>query len=119
MKRFLLLFSFSFSLYPVLAQKINIDSLLQVVILREHHTKITISPNRDSLLKLFPLTKSPSARIKLIYDITYNYGQSNPKEAFYYHNKILDLTRKENDPIGEAIVSSELGDTYFLNGDVI
>ncbi len=118
MKKILLLFSFSFALYPVLAQKINIDSLVQVAILRAKNTKITTSPNRDSLLKLFPSTKSTSARIKLIYDIVYNYGQLNPKQEFYYQ-KILDLCRKENDHVGEAIILSELGDTYFQNGDIL
>jgi two-component system, NtrC family, sensor kinase len=119
MKKILLLFSFSFALYPVLAQKINIDSLVQVAISRAKNTKITSSPNRDSLLKLFSSTKSTPARIKLIYDIVYNYGMLNPKLAFYYHNKILDLTRKEFDPIGEAVILSELGDIFFKNGDIM
>jgi two-component system, NtrC family, sensor kinase len=119
MKKLLLFFSFTCALYPALAQNINIDSLLQVAISRKSETKLTASPNRDSLLKLFPLTKSTPARLKLIYDIIYNYGYLNPKQASYYHNKILELTRKENDPVGEAIILSELGETYFQNGDII
>ena len=119
MKRLLLLFSFSFALYPVLAQKINVDSLLQVAISRKNETKLASSPNRDSLLKSFPSTKSTAARVKLIYDIIYNYGYLSPKQALYYNTRILDIAKRENDPIVEAIVSSELGNTYFQNGDIV
>jgi signal transduction histidine kinase len=118
MKRMLLLFSFLCALYPALAQNINTDSLLEVAVSRRNETKLAFPPDRDSLLRLFPTTKSPSARIKLIYDIIYNYGYSGPAKAFYLHNKILELTRNENDPIGEAVILSELGDIYFDNGDV-
>jgi len=118
MKRLILLFSFSFSLYSAFAQKINLDSLLRVAISRESKTKTIFSTNRDSLLKLFPSTTSTSARIKLIYDIIYNNGLLSRDQAFYYHNKILNLARKENDPVCEAIILSELGDMYYGYGDM-
>jgi len=118
MKRLFLLISFACALCTSRAQHINTDSLLQVVISRESSVKTSSSLNRDSLLRLFPSTKSVSARINIIYDIIYNYGYLGPKQAFYFHNKILELTRKENDPVGEAIILSELGDIYFHNGDV-
>jgi two-component system, NtrC family, sensor kinase len=118
MKKLFLFFSFSFFLYTALAQKINIDSLTQVAVSYEKHSKITSSPNRDSLLKLFPLTKSTPARIKLIYDIIYNNGLLSRKQAFYYYYKILDIVKKEDDHVGEAIILSELGDTYFGYGEM-
>jgi two-component system NtrC family sensor kinase len=118
MKKLLLFFSFFSALYPALAQKINIDSLLKVAISLKSETKLTSSTNRDSLLKLFPPTKSTPARIKLIYDVIYNNGLLDRKQAFYYHYKILDLARKENDPVCEAIILSELGDIYFGYGDM-
>src|SRR6516225_4162877 len=99
MKRMLLLFSFLCALYSALAQNINTDSLLEVAVSRRNETKLAFPPDRYSLLRLFPTTKSPSARIKLIYDIIYNYGYSGPAKAFYLHNKILELKRNENDLI--------------------
>lgn len=118
MKKLLPFFFFVLILYTALAQKINVDSLLKVAISLKRESKLTSSPNRDSLLKLFPSTKPTQARIKLIYDIIYNNGLLNRKEAFYYHYKILDLARKEKDPVCEAVILSELGDIYFGYGDM-
>jgi two-component system NtrC family sensor kinase len=102
---------------PVWAQKINMDSLVRVAISMNSNMKPQAAPNRDSLLKQLPFIKSPAARIQRIYDLILNYGQLNPKEALYYHHKILDLTRKNNDPVGESVILSELGATVAKSGD--
>ena len=116
-KRLLVPVLFSFAFYPAFAQKMNMDSLLQVAISKGKNTKITFRPNRDSLLKQFSLTKPAAARIQLIYDIIYNYGLLGPKQALYYHKKILDIATKQNDLVCEAIILSELGATHINDGD--
>jgi two-component system NtrC family sensor kinase len=121
MKKIPLVFVLVFSFSSLNAQKINVDSLVRVVISRSSGndgSSATILPNRDSLLNLLPSTKSPAARIKLIYDIILNNGELDPTRAFYYHRKILDLTRKNNDAIGESVIMGELGYTICQNGDI-
>ncbi|MFI5160219.1 MAG: sensor histidine kinase [Sphingobacteriales bacterium] len=117
MKKILTLIFLAFVFSPALAQKVNVDSLIKIVISRNDRAVIPPKRNLDSLVKLIPVTKSPSARIKLIYDVIERNGELNPKQAFYYHHKILDLTRKTHDQVGEAVILSELGYTVSQNGD--
>ena len=102
---------------PAWAQKINIDSLVRVVLSKNSTLKLQAVVNRDSLIKQLPFIKSSAERIQRIYDIILNYGQSGAKDALHYHHKILDLTRKNNDLIGESVILSELGHTLSRNGD--
>ncbi|HVV54241.1 MAG TPA: HAMP domain-containing sensor histidine kinase [Mucilaginibacter sp.] len=104
-------------LNTVWAQKVNIDSLVRIAVYRSNSAKPQTVPDRDSLLKQLPFIKSPAARIKRIYDLILNYGDLNPKEALYYHRKILDQAQKYNDQIGESVILSDLGFTVSESGD--
>jgi two-component system NtrC family sensor kinase len=117
MKKIISILCISFLCSNLFAQKVNIDSLTQIVLSRNENTKISAKPNRDSLLKLIPLTKSAPARIRLIYDIIERNGGLNPTEVFYNHNKILAITRQNHDQVGEAVILAELGFTVSVNGD--
>lgn len=73
--------------------------------------QLTFAQNRDSLIKTIYFEKTDSARIKVIYDIIENNGMLDPKKAIYYHTAILEETKKHNDKIGEAVITTELGYT--------
>jgi len=96
-------------------QKTNIDSLIRIAISQKSNKNVFL-PNKDSLFKRLPFAKSPKERIKLIYQ-TINYGLENSKEGLNYHYKILAWARKNNDPVSEAVITSELGFNFYNNGD--
>jgi two-component system NtrC family sensor kinase len=106
-------------LIPMLSlgqQKINVDSLIRVALSPKNNTRNMMSPNRDSLFEQLPFAKSPTERIRLIYEII-GYGVQNSKQGLKYHYKILDWARKNNDRIIEAVVSAELGFNFYDNGE--
>ena len=117
MKKALLIWTFLLSISTVKGQMINLDSLTQIVLQQSSKFKPLATPNRDSILNQIPLSKSSSDRIKMMYDIILNSGELNSKAALYYHHKILDLSRKNNDQVSESVILSELGYTITKNGD--
>ena len=100
------------------AQKINVDSLVKIAISLSIKEDPILAKNPDSLLKTLFVIKSSAARIRTVYDIILlDNGELNPVRALYYHHKILDLARKNNDQIVEAVIAGELGFTLYQNGD--
>jgi hypothetical protein len=71
---------------------------------------------KDSLLLVLPTLKDEAQRIRLIYRILDN---PDPKKGLFYHQKLLDLTRKQNDKAGEAAVTVMIGHREFLAGNSI
>jgi two-component system NtrC family sensor kinase len=118
MKIPLLCFLFVFALSRVSAQKTNVDSLIKVAISAIENDKTFVPNNPDSLLKRLFVDRSPAARIRMVYDIILlDNGELNPARALYYHHKILDLAKKNHDPIVEAVITGELGYTLCQDGD--
>ena len=117
MKKILLICAFLVSISTISGQKVNLDSLTQIVLQQSRKFPPIAIPDRDSLLKQIPFIKSPNERIKMIYDIILRFGELNTKAALYYHHKILEQSRKNNDQISESVVLAELGYTITKNGD--
>jgi len=110
-----LLLLVSFIAFP----QANIDSLTQIVLSRNKKFTTTIfltNADRDKLIQLLPKTKNPATRIKLIYDVLYD-TELSPSEALRYASKMLTVTRKNNDKIGEVAIMAELGYTIVENGN--
>ena len=100
------------------AQKINVDGLVRLAISLNAKEESIIPQNPDSLLQTLFVIKSSAARIRTIYDIILlDNGELNPARALYYHHKILDQARKNNDPIVEAVITGELGFTLYQDGN--
>ena len=95
-------------------QKINIDSLIGVAL--KDSMRINFGMNKDSLLRLLPSAKTAAKRIKLVYQII-DYGRDLSARSLQYHYKILEWSRKHNDPVIEAIITAELGFSQYSNGD--
>jgi tetratricopeptide (TPR) repeat protein len=74
-------------------------------------TNLVSAQNPDSLIKTIYSEKTDSARIKRIYDVIENNGMLNPKDVIYYHTKILEETKKNNDKVCESVITTELGYT--------
>ncbi len=94
--------------------KAYIDSLTSVALARKNNDPITL--NRDSVLQLLFKATLPADRIRMFYDIVGNYDELTPEQALYYHQLILDSTRKNKDKVLEAAVLAELGFITSRNG---
>jgi tetratricopeptide (TPR) repeat protein len=70
--------------------------------------------DRDSLLQVYPSVKNEAERLNLIYRILDN---PDPKKGLYYHRKLLTLTKKSGDKVGEAFVTALIAWTDFLTGN--
>jgi two-component system NtrC family sensor kinase len=119
MRNSLFVFFLVLSINPVWAQKINVDSLTRVALSRAGSARSSSTVNRDSLFRLLPSTKSPAGRIKIIYDILYNYGSLNPDQSLIYHKKILSFAQNNHDRVCEAVITAELGYLIFQGGDYV
>jgi two-component system NtrC family sensor kinase len=119
MRNSLFVFFLVLSINPVWAQKINVDSLTRVALSRAGSVRSSGTINRDSLFKLLPSTKSPAGRIKIIYDILYNYGSLNPDQSLIYHKKILSFAQNNHDRVCEAVITAELGFLIVQGGDYV
>ena len=118
MKRQLWCFLLVLALSRSEAQKINFDSLVKVAVLLNKNDEVITPHNPDSLLRTLFVAKSPAARIRTVYDIILlDNGELDPAHALYYHHKILDLAKKNHDPVVEAVITAELGYTLYQDGD--
>jgi two-component system NtrC family sensor kinase len=117
MKKLLLLFGLVSSLNQVWAQKINADSLVNVVIARNRSAKVAAPISLDSLINAFSATMNPVTRTRLVVDILLgNHGvNGNPMNDIA--RKLLLRTRKEKDEVGEAIATTIVGYTIYNSGD--
>ena len=118
MKKLLLLIALCLFFGVTRGQNINPDSLVKLAIAVKGG--ITGRPqNPDSLLKKMFLIKSPAGRIKVVYDIIISPDneEMSPVQLLNYEHKILDLAKKNNDPILEAVITGELGYNIYYNGD--
>jgi two-component system NtrC family sensor kinase len=113
----IILFCLIFSSYQLFAQNINVDSLIHVAISHTNATAVSSNQNHDSLFRAFTLAKAGSQRISVIYKLINN-GQPTSRFGLTYHYKILDWARKNDDPISEAIIMSEIAFQLAGNGDI-
>src|ERR1700743_430021 len=115
--RRIILFCFLLLPYYLFAQKVNVDSLIHVAILHTRAINAVTNQNRDSLFRAFTSAKPGTGRTKVIYQLINN-GQPTSRFGLTYHYKILDWARRNNDPISEAIIMSEIAFQLAGNGDI-
>jgi hypothetical protein len=61
--------------------------------------------------------KGDSQRIDILWKILNGPGSNDPEKALFYHKKLLQLTRKQNDKVGEAIVTIAIGYSLGVTGN--
>jgi len=112
----LLLLFFAFA-KPVLAQLINIDSIVKVVASRNKHSVNVFTLNKDSLYRRLPFTGPGAQRVKLINDLYYYGLYPDIKQEIDMGYKILAWAKAHHDLIAEAVICAEQGATMSQNGD--
>jgi len=75
--------------------------------------------NKDSILKILPAVQDEKARIRLIYDIIGDSGDSDPEKALHYYKKLLELARQMKDKVAEAVLTSEMGYAIYYMGNTV
>jgi two-component system NtrC family sensor kinase len=108
----LLIFAF---IGPNFGQRINIDSIIKVVIARNPRKASNVVVNADSLFRLLPATKPGATRVDLIYKIFDPFGKAKQNVEMGY--RILAWSKSHHDQISEAVIASELGTVLYSNGD--
>jgi two-component system NtrC family sensor kinase len=116
-KTLLLLFMFFACAKPVLAQLINIDSIVKVVASRNKHNVNGFSLNKDSLFRRLPFARPGAQRVKLINDLYYYGLYPDIKQETDMGYKILAWAKAHHDLIAEAVICAEQGATMSQNGD--
>jgi two-component system NtrC family sensor kinase len=111
----LLLLCIAFTI-PVIAQDINVDSIVKVVTARNPPRNSNLTLNSDSLFKLLPATGPGRERVKLIYKL-YGNPKANCNQTVDMGYRILTWAKTNSDLISEAVISAELGSTIRNNGD--
>jgi len=112
----LLLIFFAFA-KPVLAQLINIDSIVKVVAFRNKHYVNGLTLNKDSLYRRLPFTRPGTQRVKLINDLYYYGIYPDMKQEVDMGYKILAWAKAHHDLIAEAVICAEQATTLASNGD--
>jgi two-component system NtrC family sensor kinase len=112
----LLLIFFAFA-KPVLAQLINIDSIVKVVASRNKHSVNGLTLNKDSLYRRLPFARPGAQRVKLINDLYYYGLYPDIKQETDMGYKILAWAKAHHDLIAEAVICAEQGATMSQNGD--
>lgn len=69
----------------------------------------------DSLLKIIPTIKNKAERIRVMYKMLSD--DSKAEKQIYYHQKLLEITRKTGDKVGETVALAELGYAINLSGN--
>jgi len=113
---FLLLLFFAFA-KPVLAQLINVDSIVKVVASRNKHSVNGFTLNKDSLYRRLPFTRPGAQRVKLINDLYYYGVYPDMKQEIDMGYKILAWAKAHHDLIAEAVICAEQATTMASNGD--
>lgn len=75
--------------------------------------------NTDSLINLIYKEQTDSARISRFYVVYEQSEGINPLKSIEVLQQVLVLTKKNKDRVGEAIVSSELGDKFYGAGSTV
>jgi two-component system NtrC family sensor kinase len=115
MKKIIFILSFAFVVSPVIAQTLNVDSLIRVAQVNTSHIR-PASNNRDSLFRLLTLSKSLAQQISLTYTIIGN-GDDVGVNNMQYHYKIIKWATQNHNDIINSITSAELGFDVSRNGD--
>ena len=113
---FLLLLFFAFA-KPVLAQLINIDSIVKVVAARNKHHVNGLTLNKDSLFRRLPFTPAGPQRVKLVNDLYYYGVYPDIKKEIDMGYRILAWAKANHDLITEAVICAEQATTMASNGD--
>ena len=113
---FLLLLFFAVA-KPVLAQLINVDSIVKVVAARNKNSVNGFTLNKDSLFSRLPLTRPGAQRVKLINDLYYYGVYPDIKQEIDMGYRILAWAKANHDLIAEAVICAEQGATMASNGD--
>ncbi len=113
---FLLFLFFAFA-KPVLAQLINIDSIVKVVVSRNKYNVNGFIINKDSLYRRLPFTRPGAQRVKLINDLYYYGVYPDVKQEIDMGYKILAWAKANHDLIAEAVICAEQATTMASNGD--
>jgi len=71
----------------------------------------------DSLKHELAIAKDDSNRIEIIRRLSFNFDGSNQDSSRFYIQKGLDLARKINYPIGEAMMLDRSANFYWISGD--
>jgi len=116
-KALLSLFLFFSFATPVLAQVINIDSIVKVVVSRNKRRTGDFTFNKDSLFNRLPLTKPGPQRVKLINDLYYYGVYPDVQQEIAMGQKILAWAKSQHDLIAEAVICAEVATTMASNGD--
>lgn len=77
------------------------------------------SQRTDSLIRLIYKQKTDTARINRMYDVFDLTGEIGPVNSTAAIQKVLSLTKKNKDRVGEAITSAELGYVFFYAGSTV
>ena len=112
---FLLIF-FAFAA-PAVAQVVNIDSIVKVVVSRNKRRTGEFTFNKDSLFSRLPFTKPGPQRVKLINDLYYYGVYPDVQQEIAMGQKILAWAKAHHDLIAEAVICAELATTMASNGD--
>jgi len=113
---FVLFIFFAFA-KPVLAQLINVDSIVKVVASRNKHGVNGLTLNKDSLYRRLPFTRAGAQRVKLINDLYYYGVYPDIKQEIDMGYKILAWAKANHDLIAEAVICAEQATTMASNGD--
>jgi two-component system NtrC family sensor kinase len=116
-KTYALLLVFFACVTPILAQQVNIDSIVKAVIARNPRKENNLAFNKDSLLKRLPLTLAGPQRVKLVYDIFYTGIYPDTKQNIEAGYQILAWAKSHHDLVTQAVISAELGSLFASNGD--
>lgn len=116
-KALFLLFLFFGVAKPVLAQLINVDSIVKVVASRNMHHVNGLTLNKDSLFRRLPFTPPGAQRVKLINDLYYYGVYPDIKQEIDMGYKILAWAKANHDLIAEAVICAEQGTTMASNGE--
>ena len=98
------------------AQETKGDSLIRLALLLKSVAGTGSLPNHDSLFRRLTLTQSADERIDLVNKIINN-GLDISSEGLAYHYKILDWSKKNKDPLIEAVIIANIGYNIYMNGN--
>lgn len=113
---FLLFLFFAFA-KPVLAQVINVDSIVKVVAARNKHSISGLTLNKDSLFRRLPFNRPGAQRVKLINDLYYYGVYPDVKQEIAMGYRILAWAKANHDLVAKAVICAEQGTTMASNGD--
>ncbi|MHA4847688.1 hypothetical protein ACX0G7_26210 [Flavitalea antarctica] len=72
----------------------------------------------DLMIEKFAAEKEDNSRIDLFYRSTVNIGETNPVLGLLYAQRLLDYSKANNYPIGEAYAMSFMGKMYCVSGSI-